>query len=108
MNNDTVQRRGYVTNLITDVGINWLENRERMRPNLLLYSWLIHKAVHRDWLPEIKNLSLYEDKIFPLPDSFFDDYNGRLAAAAQEMSIAEDMDIIYDLKMLRQLGKRVV
>ena len=43
---------------------------------------------------------MYEDKIFPLPDNFFDDYNGRLAAAAQEMSIAEDMDIIYDLKML--------
>ena len=98
MNNDTVQRRGYVTNLITDIGINWLENeRDETKPFAI---FLHHKAVHRDWLPEIKNLSLYEDKIFPLPDNFFDDYNGRLAAAAQEMSIAEDMDIIYDLKML--------
>ena len=96
MNNDTVQRRGYVTNLITDIGINWLENeRDETKPFAI---FLHHKAVHRDWLPEIKNLSLYEDKIFPLPDNFFDDYNGRLAAAAQEMSIA--VDIIYDLKML--------
>ncbi|WP_294177771.1 sulfatase [uncultured Coprobacter sp.] len=98
MNNDTVQRQGYVTNLITDIGINWLENeRDETKPFAI---FLHHKAVHRDWLPEIKNLPLYEDKTFPLPDNFFDDYNGRLAAAVQEMSIAEDMDIIYDLKML--------
>ena len=47
------------------------------------------------------NLALYEDKTFPLPDNFFDDYEGRPAAAAQEMSIVKDMDMIYDLKMLR-------
>ena len=29
------------------------------------------------------------------------DIEGRPAAAAQEMSIAKDMDMIYDLKMLR-------
>ena len=44
---------------------------------------------------------MYEDKTFPLPDNFFDDYEGRPAAAAQEMSIVKDMDMIYDLKMLR-------
>lgn len=47
------------------------------------------------------NLALYEDKTFPLPDNFFDDYEGRPAAAAQEMSVVKDMDMIYDLKMLR-------
>ena len=47
------------------------------------------------------NLALYEDKTFPLPETFFDDYEGRPAAAAQEMSIVKDMDMIYDLKMLR-------
>ena len=36
-----------------------------------------------------------------MPDNFFDDYEGRPAAAAQEMSIVKDMDMIYDLKMLR-------
>ena len=61
-----------------------------------------HKAIHRNWLPEIKNLPLYEDKVFPLPDNFYDEYEGRAAAAAQEMSIAKDMDLIYDLKMLKE------
>ena len=98
MNNDTVHKQGYVTNLITDIGINWLENeRDKSKPFAI---FLHHKAIHRNWLPEIKNLTLYEDRTFPLPDNFFDNYNGRLAAVAQEMSIAEDMDVIYDLKML--------
>lgn len=98
MNNDTVHKQGYVTNLITDTGIEWLENkRDKSKPFAI---FLHHKAIHRNWLPEIKNLSLYEDKTFPLPDNFFDDYNGRPAAASQEMSIIEDMDVIYDLKML--------
>lgn len=60
-----------------------------------------HKAIHRNWLADTCNLALYEDKTFPLPDNFFDDYEGRPAAASQEMSIAKDMDMIYDLKMLR-------
>ena len=47
------------------------------------------------------NLALYEDKTFPLPDNFWDDYEGRPAAAAQEMSIFKDMDLLYDLKMYR-------
>ena len=38
---------------------------------------------------------LYEDKEFTYPENFFDTYDGRLAAASQEMSIAKDMDLIY-------------
>ncbi len=47
------------------------------------------------------DLNLYEDKEFTYPENFFDTYDGRLAAASQEMSIAKDMDLIYDLKMQR-------
>lgn len=36
-----------------------------------------HKAIHRNWLADTCNLALYEDKTFPLPDNFFDDYEGR-------------------------------
>lgn len=99
MNNDTIRKKGYITNLITDMSIDWMENsRDKKKPFCLL---IHHKAIHRNWLPEIKNLSLYEDKVFPLPKNFHDDYEGRIAAASQEMGIAEDMDLIYDLKMLK-------
>ena len=99
MNNDTIRKKGYITNLITDMSIDWMENsRDKKKPFCLL---IHHKAIHRNWLPEIKNLSLYEHKVFPLPENFHDDYEGRIAAASQEMGIAEDMDLIYDLKMLK-------
>ena len=60
-----------------------------------------HKAIHRNWLAKIEDLPLYEDRTFPVPSTFYDDYEGRPAAAAQEMSIFKDMDLIYDLKMDR-------
>lgn len=99
MTNDTIVRKGYITNIITDMGIDWMENqRDKEKPFCL---FIHHKAIHRNWLPEIKNLALYEDKTFPLPENFYDDYEGRPAAASQEMSIFRDMDLIYDLKMLK-------
>lgn len=94
-----VRKHGYVTNIITDDAIDWMENkRDKKKPFCLL---IHHKAIHRNWMADTCNLSLYEDKTFPLPDNFYDTYEGREAAAAQEMSIDKDMDMIYDLKMLR-------
>jgi arylsulfatase A-like enzyme len=97
--NDTIKKHGYITNVITDDAIDWLENkRDADKPFCIL---IHHKAIHRNWMADTCNLALYEDKTFPVPDNFFDDYEGRPAAAAQEMSIDKDMDLIYDLKMLR-------
>lgn len=94
---DTVRRQGYVTDVITDDAIEWMENgRDEDKPFCLL---IHHKAVHRNWMADIEDLPLYEDRTFALPETFFDDYSGRPAAAAQEMSIVKDMDLIYDLKM---------
>lgn len=95
----TTVKHGYITNLITDDAIDWMENkRDREKPFCLL---IHHKAIHRNWMADTCNLALYEDKEFDFPDNFFDNYEGREAAAAQEMSIVKDMDMIYDLKMLR-------
>ena len=99
MDNDTVRKEGYVTNLITDMSIDWMENqRDKNKPFCL---FIHHKAIHRNWLPALEDLPLFEDKTFPLPDNFYDDYEGRPAAAAQEMSIWKNMDLIYDNKMDR-------
>jgi arylsulfatase A-like enzyme len=88
---------GYVTNLITDFSMDWMDRRDKNKPFCLLVH---HKAVHRVWMPETKNLTLFKDQTFPLPANFYDDYAGREAAGKQEMSIIEDMDLVYDLKML--------
>ena len=79
-----------------------MENqRDKNKPFCLL---IHHKAQHRNWMADTCNLRLYEDKTFPIPDTFYDDYEGRPAAAAQEMSILKDMDLVYDLKMIGAEG----
>lgn len=93
--------RGYVTNIITDKAIDWMEHkRDRSKPFAL---FIHHKACHRCWLPEMKYLREYEDKTFALPETFDDKYQGRVAAQQQEMNIGSehDMDIVYDIKMDR-------
>lgn len=100
MDGSSHQEKGYLTNLITDKSLDWLENgRDKDKPFCLM---IHHKAVHRNWLPELKYLREYEDRTFELPDNFYDDYEGRIAAARQEMSIAEDMDIVYDTKIFTE------
>ena len=99
MAGDTVREEGYVTNIVTDKAIDWMEHkRDRSRPFIL---FIHHKACHRCWLPELKYIREYEDRTFALPATFYDDYAGRQAAAEQEMEIADNrhMDIVYDTKM---------
>lgn len=100
MNGDTVQVQGYLTDLITDKSLNWIDKeRDKSKPFCIL---IHHKAIHRNWMSDTASLKLYEDKIFEMPENFYDDYAGRLAAQQQEMSIVKDMDPIYDLKMNRE------
>lgn len=101
MDGKHVVERGYLTNIVTDKAIDWLENkRDRSKPFIL---FVHHKACHRNWLPELKYLREYEDKTFAYPDNFYDNYEGRSAAKAQEMEIGNNnhMDIVYDTKMNR-------
>lgn len=99
MNGDTVQVHGYLTDLITDKSLDWLDNgRDPEKPFCLL---IHHKAIHRNWMADTTHLALYEDTVFTPPANFYDDYAGRVAAGKQEMNIFKDMDEIYDLKMNR-------
>lgn len=101
-----VKEQGYAPTLITDYSLEWLDNRDRSKPFCLL---LHHKTPHRNWMPETKYLNLYDDVEFPYPETLFDDYEGRHAAATQEMTIAEDMSWAYDLKVdqLKELDTKL-
>ncbi len=96
-NGKKVQRKGYATNITTDIAIRWLDSiRNKEKPFCLL---LHHKAPHRTWMPDTCDFNLFADKKFPLPSTFYDNYEGRPAAAAQQMSVSRDMDLVYDLKL---------
>ncbi|MGQ9729861.1 MAG: sulfatase family protein [Candidatus Zipacnadales bacterium] len=82
--------QGYVTDLITDFSIEWLERRDRTRPFCLLCH---HKAPHRRWEPDAKHAYLYEDIEIPEPPTFNDDYSNRSQAAAYaKMRIDRDLE----------------
>ncbi len=93
---ERVVRRGYSTDVTTDVALDWLSSLGGDKPFCL---FLHYKAPHRSWMPDLQDLGAYDDKEFPLPDTFYDDYSTREAARKQEMSIIADMNVIYDLKM---------
>jgi len=87
--------KGYVTDLITDFSLEWLEARDKDRPFCLMVH---HKAPHRHWEPDDKHANLYEDIDIPEPETFLDDYSNRAsAAAAATMRIERDLNL-EDLK----------
>jgi len=92
---DTVYR-GYVTDIITDLSINWLENRDKKKPFCLLMQ---HKAPHRSWMPALKHLELFNDEDFALPENFYDDYTGKEALKVQLLTVKDHMDVRMDFKI---------
>jgi arylsulfatase A-like enzyme len=82
--------RGYVTDIITDMCLEWLEGRDKTRPFCLLCH---HKAPHRAWEPDEKHAHLYLNEQIPEPETLFDDYADRASAAkAAEMRVGVHMN----------------
>ncbi|HOW84586.1 MAG TPA: sulfatase [Candidatus Aminicenantes bacterium] len=92
------RRPGYVTDILTDLAVDFIEARKSSpRPFLLM---LHHKAPHRNWQPAIRHMALYDDAEIPEPPTLFDDYATRSRAAAeQEMTIRDHMTLESDLKL---------
>lgn len=89
---------GYVTDIITDLTLDWFEKRrDTAKPFLLMY---LHKAPHRSWLPAKRHYRDFTKKSFPLPETLFDDYGTRgEAAKTAEMNILKHMILNYDNKV---------
>ncbi len=79
------KHEGYVTDLITDFALDWLQSgREATKPFLLMCH---HKAPHRNWQPDAKHASMYAEDL-PLPETLADDWATRSdAARQQEMTV---------------------
>ncbi len=93
---DTID--GYVTDVITDLAINWLDNlRNDTMPFMMMYN---HKAPHREWLPGPNHLGAFMAEPLAEPASLFDDYQGRGRAAREaEMRISDHMGLTNDNKI---------
>lgn len=86
------QHVGYVTDLITEYTMQWLEKgRDPDKPFLLMMQ---HKAPHRPWDPGLDKLDQFAETKFPEPETLFDDYSGRGTAAHEAtMRIADHMNL---------------
>jgi arylsulfatase A-like enzyme len=96
-----VRHEGYVTDIITDLSLDWLKQRDKSKPFLLMCQ---HKAPHREWTPALRHLGHDHDRRYPEPPTLFDDYSGRgRAERTQDMTIAQTMNPA-DLKLIAPPG----
>ena len=85
--------QGHSSDIIVDLALDWLESGRDERPFMLMVHF---KAPHHDWMPAARNIEEFKDRTFPEPDSLFDDYSGRGAAArSQHMSIEKAMPLDF-------------
>ncbi len=78
-NGQQVKESGYTSDIITDLSIEWLKNRDKTKPFVLMSQ---HKAPHREWAPALRHLGWDNDRKYPEPETLFDDYAGRSKAVS--------------------------
>ena len=110
----THQIEGYVTDIITDKVISWIDqNHEADQPFMVSYH---HKAPHRNWKPAPDHLGMFDDVYIPEPETLFANWAGELpdekprgdvadgewagrtsAVQTQEMTLMNHFDMGWDL-----------
>lgn len=92
-----VDFEGYVTDIITDLTIEFLDERPKDRPFFVMCH---HKAPHRNWQPDAKHAAMYGGGDVPEPATLRDTYEGRASAARQTtMTVARHLTR-NDLKLV--------
>ncbi len=80
---------GHCTEITTGLGIEWLKTRPQDKPFFLM---LHQKAPHRAWEPDERNKALFKTRVFPEPDTLWDDYATRpTALPSNKQTIARDL-----------------
>lgn len=97
MDSSIVKMPGYATDVITDEALQWLE-RNRTKDQKPFCLVIGHKAPHREWQPDIRDLHAFDGTSFAVPGTFNDAYRDRKAAAHQQMEI-KDLRWDWDLKV---------
>jgi arylsulfatase A-like enzyme len=93
-----VKTQGYVTDIVTDLSLDWVRKRDKSKPFMLMCQ---HKAPHREWAPNIKDLGFDKDRVYPEPATLFDDYADRAKAVAENDMTLEKTIVPLDVKLVR-------
>jgi arylsulfatase A-like enzyme len=90
-----VERWGYVTDLVTDDCLRFLDHQVADRPFALFCH---HKAPHRPWEPDHSHARMYENETIPEPVTFRDDLATKPAVVRAVRMRMMDLDPWLDLK----------
>ncbi len=90
-----VKYKGYVTDIITEMALEWLRNRDPGRPFCMMCH---HKAPHDYWEYPERHERLFDGLTIPAPDSLFEDRSHRSIASRDEvLSYRFPRDRVNDL-----------
>jgi arylsulfatase A-like enzyme len=79
----------YVTDVITDLGIDFIRNRPKGKPFFLM---LHHKAPHRPWEPDAAHGAEFSSRWIPEPETLWDTYDTRTDALHENAQrVAKDL-----------------
>jgi arylsulfatase A-like enzyme len=88
--------KGYVTDIITDLAIDFIKNRPKDRPFFLMCH---NKAPHRPWEPDEKHRAMFASRQIPEPPTLRDDYATRTDAIHEcRQKVFDDLTRL-DLKL---------
>lgn len=89
---------GYCTDIVTDMAVEWLKEGRSADDDKPFMLMVQHKAPHRNWMPAMRHLDLWEDEDLPEPSTLFDKWEDNAPPARhQELEIDRHMDINFDL-----------
>jgi arylsulfatase A-like enzyme len=98
---ETTYTGRYATDVITDLGIDFIRTRPKNKPFFLM---LHHKAPHRPWEPDAMHRAPFVDKWIPEPPTLWDSYATRTDALHEnEQRVAKDLTR-RDLKLVPPEG----
>jgi arylsulfatase A-like enzyme len=88
--------KGYVTDIITDLAIDFLKERPKDKPFFLMCH---HKAPHRPWEPDARHRAMFATKHIPEPPTLRDNYDTRTDAIREcQQKVFTDLTRL-DLKL---------
>jgi arylsulfatase A-like enzyme len=86
----------YVTDVITDLAIDFIRERPRNRPFFMMVH---HKAPHRPWEPDAAHRAQFANRWIPEPETFWDSYATRTDALHENLQRVAGDTTRRDLKL---------
>lgn len=94
---EVIERGGYVTDLMTDDALDFIERHRARHPELPFALILGHKAPHRTWEPSREYYDFRDDETIPEPETLFDPLVGHAEVVQAVRMKMMDLDPITDL-----------